>query len=130
MRLDGTAVLSVLVSPRLQTSDGSATTLANFPPFIDWPATLRALNAGVCFGGGAERAVTLADPAAASSELWQALFPADGTAVRSYEPEDFSHHTLISYESVQARNALRDLYATQAAQSAVELPESRSSLLT
>src|SRR5262245_7968576 len=78
-------VLSVLVSPRLRSADDSPALLADFAPFVDWPATVGALlpSMRVQFADGAELPVTPVDPNVLESNLWKAIFPAQGTAVRA-----------------------------------------------
>ena len=111
-------VLSVLVSPRLRSADGSPALLANFAPFVDWPATVAALlpSMRVQFAGGAELPVTPLDPNVLESDLWRAVFPADATAVRAFEPDDWSKHSVLTYGVVQGLQGLQDLYGATAAQ--------------
>ena len=111
-------VLSVLVSPRLRSADGSPALLADFAPFIDWPATVAALlpSIRVQFASGTELPVTPLDPNVLESDLWRAIFPADATAVRAFEPDDWSKHRVLSYGVVEGLNGLKDLYGATAAQ--------------
>src|SRR3954447_20197501 len=84
-------VMSVLVSPRLRSADGSPALLADFAPLVDWPATVAPLlpSMRVQFAGGAELPVTPVDPNVLESNLWKAFFPAQDTAVRAFEPDDW-----------------------------------------
>jgi hypothetical protein len=111
-------VLSVLVSPRLRSADGSPALLADFAPFVDWPATVAALlpSMRVQFAGGAELPVTPLDPNVLESDLWRAVFPADATAVRAFEPDDWSKHSVLTYGVVQGLQGLQNLYGATAAQ--------------
>jgi hypothetical protein len=120
-------VLSVLVSPRLRSADGSPALLQDFASFVDWPATVAALlpSMRVQFAGGAELPVTAVDPTVLESKLWKAIFPAEGTVVRAFEPDDWSKHDLLSYGVVHGLQGLRELYGATAAQHASAPPIAR-----
>ena len=78
--------LSVLVSPRLVTDNGTDGTLAQFPSFLDWPAVVAGLRFAVQFQGGPTfEAAPVTQPPypALDSAAWKALFHND-TFVRSY----------------------------------------------
>ena len=81
--------LSILVSPRLAT-DGLTGTLAQFPDFLDWPATVAGLTFRVEFQGGPTiTANPTIEPGFPSldSAAWKELFNHQ-TPVTSYAFED------------------------------------------
>src|SRR5258708_4934856 len=68
--------LSILVSPRL-TANTAVGTLAEFPDFLDWPATVAKAGFTVEFQGGPTVAATpVTEPGypALDSAAWKALF--------------------------------------------------------
>jgi hypothetical protein len=112
--------LSVLVSPRLTTSDGNDAVLSAFPDLRRWTSAMAATEFAVELGGvivadGLRPRNTL-EPA-----LWDALFT-DETLVRSRVFRDYSRHRLISYPFRPLRDRIQQLYASVAADTAVELP--------
>jgi len=120
-------VLSILVSPRLRSEDGSDARLAAFAPFVDWPATVAALlpSLRVQFSSGPELPVTPLDPSVLESNLWTAIFPADGTVVRGFTPDDYYQHDLLSHRVGDGMRALRGLYGAAAAQHSTGPPIAR-----
>jgi hypothetical protein len=120
-------ILSLLVSPRLRSANGKDALLSEFAPFVDWPATVRALlpSMHVQFAGGAELPVTAYDANVLESALWKAVFPADRTAVRAFAPDDYSQHQLLSYGVGAGMRALSGLYGATAAQHASGPPIAR-----
>src|SRR5436189_1323160 len=70
--------LTVFVSPRLTTGGGlRKLTLARFPAFANWPATLAAMKFGALFDGApaiSAEADSDPDSAAADPAAWDLLF--------------------------------------------------------
>jgi hypothetical protein len=120
-------MLSILVAPRLRSADGTDALLSAFAPFVDWPATVKALLPAmhVQFAGGAELPVTALDAGVLEPRLWQAVFPADRTAVRAFVPDDYANHALLSYGVGEGQRALGALYGATAAQHAGGPPIAR-----
>lgn len=123
----GEPVLSILVAPRLRSPDGKDAPLSAFAPFVDWPATVETLlpSLHVQFAGGAELPVTALDAGVLEPALWQAIFPADATAVRTFVPDDYAGHRLLSYRVGAGLRALATLYGATAAQHAGGPPIAR-----
>src|SRR3978361_320084 len=91
--------LSILVSPRLITGSGAAGTLAEFPDFVDWPATVAKLRFKVELKGGPAfpaQPLTEAGFPALDSIAWKALFP-PGSPVQTFGFEDNSPLFVRSY---------------------------------
>jgi len=91
--------ISVLVSPRLLTNSGASGTLAEFPDFIYWPATIAKLRFQVEFQGGPTfTAQPVVEPGfpVLDSAAWKALFPAS-SLVQSFGFEDKSPLFVRSY---------------------------------
>jgi len=126
---DGRLRVSLLLSPRLdpQSSTGS---LAQFPDFTDWPATLAQATFRLRFGVG-EVSIDGLDTSAGSgvdhrfglpdSALWQAIFP-ENTSVSSHEFDDRSASKVLSYGTADLHERLRDLYRALAGKAGDELP--------
>ncbi|WP_157248159.1 hypothetical protein [Nonomuraea typhae] len=117
---DGSLRASVFVAPRLE-ADGPAT-LAAFPDFLDWPASLT----------GAVFRADVDDPAAPfegvrpvgpppDPALWRALF-GPHTPVRSYVFDDYRGHEVRTYPAKDVSSAVRGGYARAAADSPEEMP--------
>ena len=91
--------LSVLVSPRLITNSGASGTLAEFPDFIDWPATVAKLRFEVEIQGGATFPATpVTEPSfpGLDSLAWKALFTPSSPVV-TFAFEDKSPLFVRSY---------------------------------
>jgi hypothetical protein len=91
--------LSVLVSPRLITDSGTTGKLAEFPDFLDWPATISKLRFKVEFKAGpAFNSQHFTEPGfpALDSVAWKALFPAS-SPVQTFGFEDNSPLFVRSY---------------------------------
>ena len=121
---DGTSLrLSVLVSPRL-TANAATGTLAEFPDFQDWPATVAGLTFSVEFTGGPTVSATpVVEPGnpALDSPAWKALFPAT-FPVRSYAFDDRSPLAVRSFPTKKVLSFLTNLYQTVAAQWPPQMP--------
>jgi hypothetical protein len=115
--------LSVLVSPRL-TANAATGTLAEFPDFEDWPATVAALNFTVEFLAGptvaATRVIEPGNPAL-DSPAWKALFP-NTFPVISYQFDDRSGLAVRSFPTRKVLSFLSNTYQTVAVQSFQQMP--------
>jgi hypothetical protein len=113
--------LSVLVSPRLVSTTG---TLADFPEFLDWPATVGHLKFQVEFQGGPTASATpVTEPGnpPLDSATWKALFHAT-TPVNSYNFDDRSGLHVRSFPTKKVLSFLTDAYQTIAVQTPQRKP--------
>jgi len=122
--------VSVLVSPRLDPENSSAE-LKSFEDFIDWPETIRqsvfmvrygvdvAVIQGNKFNGNnrVDKSLGVAD-----SSVWQALLPQD-TFVRGFEFKDLKNNVVLSYETHEVTELVRNLYSRLARMTNDQLPE-------
>ena len=116
--------LSVLVSPRLVTDNGSDGTLAQFPSFLDWPAVVAGLRFAVQFQGGPTfEAAPVTQPPypALDSAAWKALFHND-TFVRSYRFDDRIGRVVRSFPTKSVLSFVRDQYTFFAVNSPSDKP--------
>src|SRR5215469_17109451 len=115
--------LSVLVSPRL-TANAATGTLAEFPDFEDWPATVAGLNFTVEFLAGptvaGTRVIEPGNPAL-DSAAWKALFP-NTFPVISYQFDDRSGLAVRSFPTRKVLSFLSNTYQTVAVQSSQQMP--------
>ena len=115
--------LSVLVSPRL-TANAATGTLAEFPDFEDWPATVAGLNFTVEFLAGptvaATRVIEPGNPAL-DSPAWKALFP-NTFPIISYQFDDRSGLAVRSFPTRKVLSFLSNTYQTVAVQSFQQMP--------
>lgn len=121
--------LSLLLSPRLdpQAADG---TLADFPDFMDWPATLAQCEFRIRFNNS-ELSVAGLDTGGATrvddrfglpeSALWQSLLPIS-TWIRGFAFDDRSAATVLSYSTTHLHDLTRKLYQSLAGAAGDELP--------
>ena len=115
--------LSILVSPRL-TANTAVGTLAEFPDFLDWPATVAKAGFTVEFQGGLTVAATpVAEPGypALDSAAWKALFDRQ-TAVISYAFDDRSGLPVRSFPTKKVLSFLTNAYQTIAVQTPQQMP--------
>jgi len=116
--------LSVLVSPRLTTDNGTDGLLAQFPDFLDWPAVVASLRFRVEFQGGpafvaqhvVEAPYPALDPAA-----WKALFNKD-TFVRSYQFDDRKGRAVRSFPTKEVLSFVTSQYKFFAVNSPSDKP--------
>jgi hypothetical protein len=125
--------LSVLLSPRLDTQDPTAThkkLSVFFPAWEDWPKTLSNARFDVTYNGhtvsipattiaGANRVdnrLGLADSAA-----WKALFTKD-LLVKTFEYNDLSPSVMLSYDAAAMAEGIEDLYRDLARSATDRLP--------
>jgi hypothetical protein len=116
--------LSVLVSPRLITNSGASGTLAEFPDFIDWPATVAKLRFQVEFQGGPSfTAQPVTEPGfpGLDSAAWKALFPAT-SPVQSFGFEDKSPLLVRSYPTKNIFGFVEEQYRLFAVSTADHKP--------
>ncbi len=115
--------LSVFVSPRLQSDEGSRPTLSQFPDFLTWPDEVGEMQFSVEFGTGAaiaaERVLPPDDPPA--GELWAGLFDAD-TYVEPYEFPDLSTRIIHSFPVRNVMSRLKETYTKVAIESPIKIP--------
>ena len=102
--VDNVFQLSLVFSPRLR-SPGD-TTLADFPDWLDWPATVAGMTFEVEFPG---LGLTLPATVASSpdSARWAALFPSN-TLVRGFGFDGLDHRRLFSYPTRSILGFLAD----------------------
>jgi hypothetical protein len=115
--------LSVLVSPRLVTNAPTGT-LAEFPDFLDWPATVGALRFRVEFQGGPTASVSPVVEAgfpALDSPAWLALFDKN-TAVTSYAYENKVGLNVLSFPVKKVFSFLKEQYQNIAVTSPASKP--------
>ncbi len=114
--------LSVLVSPRLRlTQAAGAFELAQFPDFVDWPATLANTSFQVSFGADTVEASRISAP---DPTVWRAIF-APETFVRPYDFEDLTDAKVVSYPLAKLHDAFQDLYVNLLQTADDELPPTR-----
>ena len=104
--------VTIFVSPRLLTDDGSELALAgNFPSFEDWPQTLAQCVFTIEVDGIGSAPVTI-DPDALTpdSPTWHALF--DKTKVGDGKFKDLSETQFPSFPVADASKYILDLYTT------------------
>lgn len=114
---DGGRRLAVFVAPRLRSDEGG--TLATYPDFVSWTATVAATTWQVSIGG-VDISSTIASRAP-DDDLWAALFPAE-TVVRPYEFDDYADLPMVTFGVGGALDTLRGLYTRVAAAAVDDLP--------
>jgi hypothetical protein len=122
--------LSVLVSPRLVTDNGTDGTLQQFPDFLDWPAVVEKLRFRVEFQNGpAFSAAPVVEPGFPSldSASWTSLFSKQ-TFVRSYQFDRDGRTTrwVRSYPTKKVLTFLREQYRRIALSSPATKPDLRT----
>jgi hypothetical protein len=115
---DGKLLLSILVSPRLDTGGDFDLPLDQFP-FYEWPSQEPKIF--IQFGTLEECEATRISPAP-DIGLWNALFPPEDTVVRSFTPSDLHKRRIHSFPVVHLVNFLKKAYAAIGVASATELP--------
>ena len=109
--------LSIIISPRL--SGGATKTLSDYPQFVDWPATLKAMGKlNIKIGSAAAISVNLP---LFNSALWKAIFP-PSTFVRPYVFEDQTPNYVFSYPVSNIANTLKGVYQNVAVNSPLTPP--------
>jgi hypothetical protein len=104
--------LSVLVSPRLITDNGVDGTLAQFPDFVDWPATAATLVFKVeVLNGPSVGATPVVEPGnpPLDSAAWKALF-GGGSAVKSYGFDDRVNARIRSFPTKKILSFVKSQY--------------------
>lgn len=120
---DGAFVLSVHVAPRLTNTAGD-TTLAAFPDWVDWPATVEAFEWEALLGPSATASVVPAQRISGPprSDLWNALFRSS-TLVRSRIPDDLNGPPVVSFPVANIEQFVQDAYTAVALASPTEHPQ-------
>jgi len=112
--------LSVMVSPRLQTNEGlPKPELAQFPDFLNWPATAKQFS--VRFGNGLVLPATVIS-AAPSSDLWGRLFKPT-TYVRPFEFKNLATRRIRSFPTRHIMSFIKQQYSEMATQNAAAYPD-------
>jgi hypothetical protein len=107
---DGTSFLfSAFVSPRLLT-DSASPTLALFPDWTDWPATVRSMSFSLVPPGSPPIPATVVSPPPDSAS-WQRLF-AESARVESFVWQSWSGRRVWSYPAGKVRDYLVSTYST------------------
>lgn len=107
---DGKLQFSLHAAPSLNPAAGDETTLADFPDFVDWPASVRAMSFEVRHGGSTDVLAGEVTSEAPDSGLWVALVPAATTQVRRVEFEDLSDRPLYTNGTGSFAAFLRERY--------------------
>lgn len=118
---DGRLKISVVMSPRLRSDDGS--TLALYPDLVDWPATVAAATWTVS-ADGTQLPAQVVSPAP-EPDLWSALFPPQ-TPVKPWQFADLADRPMVSFDVMKVHAQLKSLYAEAAAASPDTLPSLRT----
>jgi hypothetical protein len=119
---DGFLAVSGYLAPRLRSDEGG--TLADFPDFVDWPATvatsqtelLAQRDDGATTAPLAGRGVLGGD-----SDLWRALFPPE-TPVRPFVFDDYADRPLVTFPFGRVLDHLRNRWAGLARDAGDDLP--------
>ncbi len=114
--------LSLLVSPRLETTEGGARPTLDplFPDFLKWPELVETLKFQVLFEG--RRAIEVSpNPEALSPELWPAIFKPD-TYVKPHKNRDLSNLEVVSYPVRNVLGRVKEVHQEVAVESPVVLP--------
>jgi hypothetical protein len=112
----GALKLTVFVSPRLVTDEG--TTLALFPDFVDWPG--RHVTFKVRMGALPLMTPTVTS-AAPRSDVWTNLFPST-SPLRSYVYPSLANRRVRSYPASNVRAWIRDFYVWLVTNHATDFP--------
>ena len=118
--------LSVLVSPRLQSTSTARVQLSNYPDFLNWPTLLKTMKFTVQFEGKAP--LTLAPVTTELDDtLWTAIFSAT-TPVDPYQVPAIVDKVIESFPVSNILQRVKEAYQAVGAASPVVLP--RTSLAT
>ncbi|HEY3367006.1 MAG TPA: hypothetical protein VGK74_18290 [Symbiobacteriaceae bacterium] len=112
-------ILSVFVSPRLQTDEGlPRPELAQFPDFLNWPAAAPT-SFTVQFNGGPARPATVVSTAVPA--LWTALFK-PSTYVRPYVFPKLDDRFIRSFPAAHVLSFIKQQYQQAAIRNPTEFP--------
>jgi len=121
----GQLFFSVYVAPALVADEvGGAPTLADFPDWLDWPATLAGVELGVEFdlaGSSLTMGVPLT-PDERSSDLWRALFPPDTKVTPYATPDDLASRPVMTFSASTVMDSLRRSYTRSVLDAVDDLP--------
>jgi len=112
--------VSVHVAPRIDAPPGGGK-LALAPEFLDWPATIAAMDFGISFGNGTELPAVQATDPAPRSDLWTSLFSAD-TFVRGRVIDNLAGKKIVSYPVKALLDFLQKTYTDIGLASPTEHP--------
>jgi hypothetical protein len=118
---DGLA-LSVFIAPKLDPG-GAATTLGDFPDFVDWPSV--DIRWEVALGNEVLTAEVVSD--SPSSELWGGLFSAD-TPVLPHPFHGFTDHLIYSYPAGHIADMITSAYRQVALDHPIQPPPTQDLL--
>ena len=123
--------ISLLISPRLEPDiNETPATLATFPDFVDWPATIAQSRFELTCSGStiSVKGNTKTGPARLDKRLglpdsdsWTNLFP-DTTFVEGHTFRDLTQHHVLSYPAEDMDQTVRALYQNLAASAVDQLP--------
>jgi hypothetical protein len=117
-RFAGRFRISAMVAPRLTPESAGEQSLAAFPEFVDWPATLAGARFSLLIGSDSVRLAPLSKP---DSALWAKLFDKQ-TPVAGFQFKDMSKVNLRSYALRNVLGFLRRHYGRLAVQSSPNHP--------
>lgn len=106
---DGTARVSVFISPRLWTDPAvTSLTLNSYPDLLNWPARVAALSWTASLDGGPDLALT-PEPDPRKPALWSALFH-ETTRVKPFVFEDYRGIPIESFPWLTIHGMMAGLY--------------------
>lgn len=115
--------LSVFVSPRLRTDEG--TTLSHFPDFLDWGARMQPDQVKFTIEADNLQVPATITSAPPSPDLWKALFTPE-TPIVPYEFDDFSNRPIVSYPVSSVQNYVKKSYQEVALRAPFDPPVIRN----
>ena len=119
-------VFSVFVGPALTVSSaGAKPTLADYPDWLDWPATLSRAEFGVEItieGAGSLTTEATVLPGQRSSALWRQLFPASTAVVPFDGPDDLTSRPVLTFTAGEVMETLRRSYGQTVLDAVDDLP--------
>ena len=103
---------------------GGSPTLGDFPDWLDWPATLAALEVGIEFDVAPEMSVIglVIQPDERSSKLWRQLFPPDTPVIPFEAPDDLASRPVMTFSGSTVIDSLRRSYTQTALDAVDDLP--------
>lgn len=121
------ARLSVFVAPRLA-PDGGRGKLGEFPDWINWTETAAKIRGfEVDIDGATSVSAQVVAPSPLAPSLWPRLFPR-GMPVHTFEFEDYSKRTIVSFPVADTLTSLRESYQSLIFASPLEPPHLQTTL--